>query len=234
MYSEELNELINAALADGHLTQKERAVLHKRAQQEGVDTDELDMLIDGRLVQMRQQAPPIPPSATASTKMGNIMKCPACGAPYVPGTGACPECGHVFTNVAANESIVSLFTRIQEAYDKNGKDSIAVRNEVVTLINNFPIPSDKDSLIEFILTMAARRTGSEDSISDAYNGKLKEAINKSAVLFPKDPQMQSLIKKYTQHSWSNLDSTAKDLIIGVGLWLFALLIILIGLLFQES
>ena len=37
MFSKELEEIIEAALADGVLTDKERAVLHKRALAEGVD-----------------------------------------------------------------------------------------------------------------------------------------------------------------------------------------------------
>ena len=37
MFSKELEEFIDAALADGTLTEKERAVLYKRSQAEGVD-----------------------------------------------------------------------------------------------------------------------------------------------------------------------------------------------------
>ena len=54
MFSKELEEVIEAALADGALTDKERAVLHKRAQAEGVDPDELDVVIDGRLAKMKR------------------------------------------------------------------------------------------------------------------------------------------------------------------------------------
>ena len=44
MLSKELEEIVEAALADGVLTDKERAVLHKRAQAEGIDPDELDIV----------------------------------------------------------------------------------------------------------------------------------------------------------------------------------------------
>lgn len=52
MFSEELEILIDAALADGVITEKERLILHKRAQAEGIDVDELDIIIDSRLVKM--------------------------------------------------------------------------------------------------------------------------------------------------------------------------------------
>ena len=54
MYSKELEELIDHVLADGVITAKEREVLHCRAEAEGIDADELDVLIDGRLVKEQQ------------------------------------------------------------------------------------------------------------------------------------------------------------------------------------
>lgn len=50
MYSKELEELISHVLADGVITAKEREVLHRRAEAEGINADELDVMIDGRLV----------------------------------------------------------------------------------------------------------------------------------------------------------------------------------------
>lgn len=55
MYSKELEAIIEAALADGVLTDKEREVLHRRAAQEGVDADELDVIIEGKLAKMKQE-----------------------------------------------------------------------------------------------------------------------------------------------------------------------------------
>ena len=50
MYSKELEELIESVLADGAITAKEREVLHRRAAAEGIDADELDVIIEGRMV----------------------------------------------------------------------------------------------------------------------------------------------------------------------------------------
>ena len=44
MFSEELEALISAALADGAITDKERNVLIKRAVSEGVDPDEFELI----------------------------------------------------------------------------------------------------------------------------------------------------------------------------------------------
>lgn len=53
MYSEQLEQLIKSVIADGVITEKERAVLHKKAASEGVDEDEIDVYIDGLVAQMK-------------------------------------------------------------------------------------------------------------------------------------------------------------------------------------
>ena len=52
MYNEKLEELIDAALADGVLTEKEKQVLFKKAQEMGIDLDEFEMVLDSRLVKI--------------------------------------------------------------------------------------------------------------------------------------------------------------------------------------
>lgn len=104
MYSEQLEALIESAIADGVLTDQERAVLHKRAQAEGVDPDELDIIIDGRLAKMKKQeamSRPAQPKESVNQKFGNVLKCPSCGAQVVAGSAVCPECGYAFTNIQA-------------------------------------------------------------------------------------------------------------------------------------
>lgn len=56
MYSEKLETMIMSVIADGKITDKERSVLHKLAEAEGVDTDELDVYLDGLLWELQQEA----------------------------------------------------------------------------------------------------------------------------------------------------------------------------------
>ena len=48
MYNEKIEALIKAALADGVLTEKEKEILFKNAQAEGIDLDEFEMVLDAR------------------------------------------------------------------------------------------------------------------------------------------------------------------------------------------
>jgi hypothetical protein len=54
MYSEKLEKLINIALADGVLTEKEKQILFKNAEAEGIDLDEFEMVLDARLYEKQQ------------------------------------------------------------------------------------------------------------------------------------------------------------------------------------
>ena len=53
MYNEKIEALIKAALADGVLTEKEKQILFKRAQEEGVDLDEFEMVLDAREIEAK-------------------------------------------------------------------------------------------------------------------------------------------------------------------------------------
>jgi hypothetical protein len=54
MYSEKLEKLIEYALADGVLTEKERQALNKAAEAEGVDLDEFEVVLEARLYEKTQ------------------------------------------------------------------------------------------------------------------------------------------------------------------------------------
>ncbi|MBP3643026.1 MAG: hypothetical protein J6J22_00070 [Alistipes sp.] len=93
MYSEKLEGLIKAALADGVLTEKEKQVLFNRAEMEGIDLNEFEMVLNARVLEMRQKAKSTAPK---SDKQTEVKKCPACGEiiPFL--VGVCPVCGHSF------------------------------------------------------------------------------------------------------------------------------------------
>lgn len=48
-------QLMEAALADGAVTSKERAIIIKKAVAQGYDPDEVEMMIDGRIAKMRRK-----------------------------------------------------------------------------------------------------------------------------------------------------------------------------------
>lgn len=187
-FSKELEAIIEAALADGVITEKERAVLHKKALLEGVDPDELDVVIEGRLSKMKREEDWLKPAPPASEKRGNIVKCPNCGAPIQAGAVKCDECGYVFTNVAANRSSEVLARKISELLSNHRKTE-----HVIEEIANFPIPTSKEDLMEFIASMDSKRK-EEGPLRQAYTIKYKESITKAKIFFATDSQVMALVK----------------------------------------
>lgn len=55
MYNEKLEALISAALADGVLTEKEKQVLFKKAEAMGIDLDEFEMVLEGRIAKCQKE-----------------------------------------------------------------------------------------------------------------------------------------------------------------------------------
>ena len=55
MYSEKLENLIEAIIADGEIENSEMVVLKRAAAKEGEDPDELEVVVKGRLAQMKKK-----------------------------------------------------------------------------------------------------------------------------------------------------------------------------------
>lgn len=205
MYSKELESIIEAALADGTLTDRERAVLHKRAMAEGVDIDELDVIIEGKLAKMKKEEDWLKPDLSVQKdveKMGNIVKCPNCGAPVVPGKPECGECGHIFVNVGANKSSEKLAELLRKV-DENKKSwrHLEAEEEKATIINTFPIPNTKVDLMDFMSMLIPLSSGRRDDVvkeitGKAYYNKLKECVYRVNITFPNDPDFNYLMKEY--------------------------------------
>jgi hypothetical protein len=234
MFSEELESVIEAALADGTLTAKEREVLHKRAAAEGVDPDELDVVIEGRLAKMKREEDWLRP-APPSDKFGDVKKCPRCGEPVEPMAVKCSACGYEFRNVEALKSSQRLAEKLEainEAYrGKEGSQFDVNRDrEQVTAIKNFPIPTTKEDLLDFAISMQSKWNSStmDDGLAglkSAYKAKYDECVKKSQVLFPNDPMFQGVFEQYQadkKNIWANM-SVMQKYFLGVGLGLLFML-----------
>ena len=74
-------------------------MLKRAAAKEGEDPDELEVVVKGRLAQMKKKT--AEPANLPNGKYGNVMLCPSCGAQVVGGKAQCPECGY---NLLSGES----------------------------------------------------------------------------------------------------------------------------------
>ncbi|WP_333626767.1 hypothetical protein [Sphingobacterium siyangense] len=132
MYNEKLEQLITLALADGELTEKEKQVLFKRAEIEGIDLDEFEMVLEARMYDKTKDRNPTLTAAPKSDKLGDVKKCPGCGAITESFATKCYDCGTEFRNIEASSSVIKFFekldeieaTRSEHFYAQNGSSEI--------------------------------------------------------------------------------------------------------------
>ena len=178
MYSDQIEKLIAFALADGELSEKEKQILFKKAEAEGIDLDEFEMVLEAKIFE-KQSTNSTSKIAVApqSDKFGDIKKCPSCGAIAQSLTTRCADCGHDFKNLESVNSIKEFFRDYQLLESKvvlnQGKNVGGLMGKLVgniesigggdwkravftkkkEFIMHYPIPNSKEDIIEF-LTMA--------------------------------------------------------------------------------
>jgi len=188
MYSEQLEKLIDMALIDGELTEKEKQILFKKAESFGVDLDEFEMVLEAKLFEKKQsasQSEPSPVAAPKSDKLGDVKKCPACGSMVGAFKAVCSDCGHEFRNVESASSVQKLYqelVRVEEDErnrpkptpsglkslqsliqgDRDPMEEINLAKRInqrkSTIVSMFPIPNAKEDIIEF-MSMAVAEGG---------------------------------------------------------------------------
>ena len=147
MYSEQIEKLIEMALMDGDLSEKEKQILFKKAESMGIDLDEFEMVLEARLFEKKQDAAEAnqanqaseaaaaaaaaAANATAapkSDKLGDVKKCPGCGAITQSFTSRCADCGTEFRNVAASQNITKFFEKLNELEASRGEALFVTEN----------------------------------------------------------------------------------------------------------
>ncbi|KXK40185.1 MAG: hypothetical protein UZ09_BCD002000451 [Bacteroidetes bacterium OLB9] len=209
MYSEKIERLLELALADGAITNKEKQVLLKEAEAEGIDLNEFEVVLEGRLHELTKLK-----KSTKSDKFGEVRKCPSCGAPVESFSATCSNCDYDFRNIDANSSIQLLSNKLEEVITEctntirsatDREKEILVRQREI--IKNFPIPNTKEDILELLYFIQPKTQSglSTDKNYSAWKGKFTEVLNRAKVLFEKDPKMmQQITTIESQHNTKGL------------------------------
>ncbi len=222
MYNEQIEKLIELALADGELTEKEKQVLFKKAEAAGIDLDEFEMVLEARLFEKTKHKTIEPTVAPKSDKLGDVKKCPACGAIATSFSASCSDCGFEFRNVGANTSVKLLSEKLEAVVQECNKMSFEDKNVLGKLtdtaqqqqekrekeildrqrdvIKNFPIPNTKEDILEFLHFMNPKiKTGfGSDKNVVAWRNKYTEVLSRAESAFVNDTKMRSEIEQYKQ------------------------------------
>ncbi len=173
MFSKELESLIQATLEDGVLEDYEKAALVKRATAEGVDLAELEIYINSIMQKRKKEHDKV-----ENAKQDEIDQkkreafgrvCPNCGKQVTSMTLKC-DCGYEFTKGTQISSSQVLADKIAEINSKykgyvtdddtfdNAKKKSAQTKEIIDAITLFPVPNNKEDIIEFLSMSVANST----------------------------------------------------------------------------
>lgn len=160
IYGNYLEHLIDMALADGELTEKEKQVLFKKAEDDGIDLNEFEMVLDARLYERQKAMQVVQPcaqgAAPKSNKYGDVRKCPGCGAIVESFTTRCPDCGLEFSNIGTTSSFNLLSLKLEDLENKKKHTifgtlkELTIDKQKATLIRGFPVPTTKEDILEFV------------------------------------------------------------------------------------
>ena len=213
----EIEKLIDLAIADGHITDKERKVILKKATDLGADYDEVEMILDGKLHQLEANKP------KQKEKVGNIKTCPACGEAVKSFQFNCGTCNHEFQNTKVDGYINDFKKLIEKAisekhilykYKVNNidyqiPDEVSKDKAVASLIKSYPLPKNKEDIIELLIYSYSNFESDSDQkfwgisipkpIKDAWYAKAQQAIELLEVYGAGDTQSQSVINRYRQY-----------------------------------
>ena len=104
---EELEQLIQEYLTDGVLSDKERAVILKKAEGMGLDRDEVDLYLDAQVQKIDQ-------ATDAAVRKQRGKTCPYCGKSVPQLVDKCPHCGEDIT-AEASEELQEIFENLEDA-----------------------------------------------------------------------------------------------------------------------
>lgn len=250
MYNEELEGLIEAALADGVLTDKEKQILFKKADSFGIDHDEFEMVLNARLakVQRVQQ-----PTRAAKEKIGNIVTCPNCGAQIPGGAAKCPECGFEFRNVEVNRSVQRFAEGLNAINDKtSGSFGLgnflgfrSKKSPIEQYISSFPVPNTAADLLEFLAFVQgqARKhnlsinlngsTFSAESLQEnAYWDLYEKCINIAKISFANDQRFIPYFENYEKQR-KKMPVETRKLVILISVWIGFMAICILPVIFRK-
>jgi hypothetical protein len=185
----EIEKLIDLALADGEITDKEKSVIIKKAVKLGEDPDEVEMILDGRLHESKK--------LKTKEKVGNIKVCPSCGESVKSIQLFCSTCGHEFSSKKQSDILIKVTNKISELDPNKFEIDYEYHEAIGNIVTNTPIPSNIEDIYQFGLFFANSIHESNRYLPSghSYKSKARECLSKLKVTPNKNKNIDSLIKE---------------------------------------
>lgn len=137
-------ELIEYAIKDGVITAKEREAVYKTARGYGYTPEEVDLVMDARLIEVQQS------KSSKGQTVGQRKHCPACGALVNSGQLKCQDCGYEFTGIGPNAFVRDFQNQLEYALSKTETINDGKIKAEKQFISTYPLPTTKEDSIEML------------------------------------------------------------------------------------
>ena len=227
--NQELEKLIDFAVADGVITESEKVVLYKKAQELNVDISEFEMTLHAKLYLKLQELSNAQTKSSVE-KLGKVKKCPNCGEVINPLDIKCSSCGFELNITTSNQTLNEFLNKLVELGESK-KSNISQKTDI---ISHFPIPNNKEDLFEFLsicIPQIEQNTSSlnqyEKKILTAWLIKSRQLLIKGNSLFKDDKEFIKKLSVLDQQVDKKLKQIKTRSLILDSLKIFAIVSIII-------
>lgn len=206
-YSDKIEKLINVAMVDGQISETELRVLRKRAESEGVDPDELEMVLDARLhaknTVQKENSNPVRLLTKGFTLVDEYAKAPTTAFDK-------EELEKTITNIPGISAAMASITTLLSSFLSKPANKNQLKAKVIQFVR---IPDDPELMAEFLqfassLIVAERSkdksTGFFGTLSNAVFGsdidlkpilysRINEVSLRGMSKFPENMMLQKVI-----------------------------------------
>ena len=162
-----VDKLIEMALSDGKINEKEREIILRKAESLGEDIDEVEMYIEGKISDLEN-------TVVIENIDNKTINCPSCGSPTNSFEARCLHCSHEFKNIKASSISIKIQEELQkihfEVEDQYRDDLIETYGDLsnftefeleeklhakkISYLNTLPIPNSREDILEFLALSA--------------------------------------------------------------------------------
>lgn len=199
MFSDELETLIQISIADGVLTDQEKAVLIKKATEEGVDINQLDIYIQYLMSQKQSEENAANMERIRSSKVGTAKKCPHCGGLVPELVDVCPHCKGLI-KAEADEELTEIINMFEDALIelKSGGDIARAKANVERYVRKAKLYYENNAKVQKLLaeieieTEKAEKAAKTNARNEAVKGAAG-SVFKNIVSFMKSHKIIAAI-----------------------------------------
>lgn len=233
----EFEKLIEAIVADGKVTRKEKEVLYKAADRLGIDRETADVLLEGALHSALNE----PEVTTAGQHVASgqhdtrSTECGNCGARLEAHSSKCVYCGaeQRFAENTGGDFVKSLQAALDAATREQNKidnaksgfkaslemPGVALARRQAGVISAFDVPTETKAMLSFFLHCDAnaeadvawnrQRGGAEDILKAAWKSKAAMAYRQLELVDSGDGAILGTVERYRSRYGVSIDDVKK-------------------------